>query len=106
MFVGRIDNLCSSYSCLRALIDSCPSEDSLVEETGIRSVALFDNEEIGSESAQGAGGPIMRDTITRVADYFSGEQHFYFFIYLILYIVIIKKIDLYRESEWCCCKMS
>lgn len=40
----------------------------------MRSVALFDHEEVGSDSAQGAGGPIMKDTITRVASALSQGQ--------------------------------
>ncbi len=33
----------------------------------MRAVALFDHEEVGSDSAQGAGSPVMRDTIKRVS---------------------------------------
>ena len=66
LFVGRLDNLCSSYCSLRALIDTCDSADALASEDRIRAIALFDHEEVGSSSAQGAGGPVMRDTITRV----------------------------------------
>jgi len=74
VFVGRLDNLCSSYCAIRALIDTTTAgdgdgdgESSLAEETNIRCVALFDNEEVGSDSAQGAGSPLMADTISRVA---------------------------------------
>ncbi|GAX84190.1 hypothetical protein CEUSTIGMA_g11613.t1 [Chlamydomonas eustigma] len=67
VFCGRLDNLAMSFVSLQALIDTCKSEGALSEETGVRAIALFDHEEVGSDSAQGAGGPVMRDTITRVA---------------------------------------
>lgn len=38
----------------------------------MRAVALFDHEEVGSASAIGAGGPLMRDTIVRVSRAFAG----------------------------------
>ncbi|KAK9905851.1 hypothetical protein WJX75_007577 [Coccomyxa subellipsoidea] len=71
LFVGRLDNLAMSYLSLRALIDSTFGADALNDETAIKAVALFDHEEVGSASAQGAGGPVMRDTITRVSQAFS-----------------------------------
>src|SRR3546814_6428738 len=43
---GRLDNLCSSYQLLRALIDAC-QEDNLEAEPQVRMIALFDHEEIG-----------------------------------------------------------
>ncbi|KAG2490499.1 hypothetical protein HYH03_011122 [Edaphochlamys debaryana] len=74
VFAGRLDNLAMSYVALQSLIDSTPDAASLAEETGVRAIALFDHEEVGSESAQGAGGPVMRDTITRVAAALSEGQ--------------------------------
>ncbi|KAL4425327.1 hypothetical protein ABPG75_009343 [Micractinium tetrahymenae] len=72
IFCGRLDNLCMSYCSLQALIDTCGSAEDLAEETGVRAIALFDNEEVGSDSAQGAGSPVMRDCITRVTQLLAG----------------------------------
>ena len=55
----------------QALIDSTSSESSLENEAGIRMVALFDNEEVGSNSAQGAGSPAMHDALSRITTSFS-----------------------------------
>jgi hypothetical protein len=58
---------CCCWHRPQALIDSVSAPDALADEHAVRSVAFFDHEEVGSDSAQGAGGPVMRDTITRVA---------------------------------------
>eukprot|EP00879_Flechtneria_rotunda_P013716 GHRR01014328.1.p1 GENE.GHRR01014328.1~~GHRR01014328.1.p1 ORF type:complete len:430 (+),score=130.17 GHRR01014328.1:850-2139(+) len=67
VFVGRLDNLASCYTALEALTDATADGSTLDSETAVWSVAMFDHEEVGSDSAQGAGGPVMRDTVTRVA---------------------------------------
>ncbi|KAK3029252.1 hypothetical protein RJ639_039097 [Escallonia herrerae] len=68
VFSGRLDNLASSYCALRALIDSCELHGDLSTETAIRMVALFDNEEVGSDSVQGAGAPTMFQGMRRIVD--------------------------------------
>ncbi|KAL0464109.1 UNVERIFIED_CONTAM: putative aspartyl aminopeptidase [Sesamum latifolium] len=73
IFSGRLDNLCMSFCSLKALIDSTSAESSLQEETGIRMVALFDHEEVGSDSAQGAGSPVMLDALSRITNSFSSD---------------------------------
>lgn len=55
VFVGRLDNLGSSFCALQALLDCYPEDDSLQGESAIKAVALFDHEEVGSASAQGEG---------------------------------------------------
>ncbi|XP_031499807.1 probable aspartyl aminopeptidase isoform X3 [Nymphaea colorata] len=68
IYSGRLDNLASSFCALRALIDSCNSLESLLNEPSIRMVALFDNEEVGSGSVQGAGAPTMFQGMRRIID--------------------------------------
>lgn len=74
IFSGRLDNLCMSFCSLKALIDATTSESSLENETGVRMVALFDHEEVGSNSAQGAGSPVMFDALSRITNSFSSDS--------------------------------
>ncbi|KAK8964293.1 putative aspartyl aminopeptidase [Platanthera guangdongensis] len=66
IFSGRLDNLASSYCAFRSLVDSSKSPSDLADETAIRMVALFDNEEVGSNSVQGAGAPTMFQAMRRI----------------------------------------
>ncbi|XP_035543170.1 probable aspartyl aminopeptidase isoform X1 [Juglans regia] len=70
IFSGRLDNLCMSFCSLMALIASS-SESSLEDETGVRMVALFDHEEAGSNSAQGAGSPLLINDMSRITNSFD-----------------------------------
>ncbi|OWM65483.1 probable aspartyl aminopeptidase [Punica granatum] len=74
VFSGRLDNLCMSFCSLKALIDATSSESSLEDESGVRVVALFDHEEVGSDSAQGAGSPAMLDTLSRITNSFGSDS--------------------------------
>ncbi|KAL2539845.1 Zn-dependent exopeptidase superfamily protein [Abeliophyllum distichum] len=66
IFSGRLDNLASSFCALRALVDSCASPENLANEHTIKMIALFDNEEVGSDSYQGAGAPTMFEAMRRI----------------------------------------
>lgn len=57
----RLDNLCSLFGALEALIASA---DGMGEAIVV--AALFDHEEIGSETATGAGGPHLAALIERL----------------------------------------
>jgi len=74
VFCGRLDNLCMSYLAIESLIDVTKSHEDLEEESTIRFVSLFDHEEVGSCSAQGAGSTVMMDTLRRIAAALGGSQ--------------------------------
>ncbi|KAF5730935.1 aspartyl aminopeptidase family protein [Tripterygium wilfordii] len=74
VFSGRLDNLCMSFCSLKALIDSTSSESNLEDESGVRMVALFDHEEVGSNSAQGAGSPVLLDALSRITNSFNSDS--------------------------------
>jgi len=56
---SRLDNQVSCWAALNALLDNKGDEPILV--------ALFDHEEVGSESTTGAAGPLLETTIERIA---------------------------------------
>ncbi|CBN79633.1 conserved unknown protein [Ectocarpus siliculosus] len=66
VFSGRLDNFCSSWQSIRALIDGCEG-DGLASCKGVRSVFLFDHEEVGSTSCHGAAGTLLPDCMKRIA---------------------------------------
>lgn len=60
---GRLDNLASSLCGLHALINDCKN---LQEQTSINFIAMFDNEEIGSLSYQGADSEFFGRNLERI----------------------------------------
>lgn len=64
----RLDNQVHCYTGLTALLDH--SRD-LSADTGVSMLCCFDHEEVGSDSAVGAGSPIMSEAISRVLGCFD-----------------------------------
>lgn len=56
---SQLDNLASCHAAIEALIATSKPESTCI-------CALFDHEEVGSESATGASGSFMQDSITRI----------------------------------------
>jgi len=65
IFSGRLDNLCSVYTALKALLKSTEDVEAVRKEERGWMVAFFDNEEIGSATAQGAASPMMFEAMRR-----------------------------------------
>lgn len=59
IFAPRLDNLASCHAALSALLAAGPSD-------ATRVVVLYDHEEVGSESATGAGSPFLEAVLKRV----------------------------------------
>lgn len=57
----RIDSLASVHAALNGILEAKPAEHT------IKMVAFWDNEEIGSNTAQGAGSPFLPHVIERIA---------------------------------------
>ena len=63
----RLDNLTSVLACLKGIEEAHPTQ-------GIRLIALFDNEEVGSRTKQGAGSAVLGDVLRRIYQELSGES--------------------------------
>ncbi|CDO95060.1 unnamed protein product [Kluyveromyces dobzhanskii CBS 2104] len=64
VFSGRLDNLTSCFTSMHGLTEAADTE--LATDEGIRMVAMFDHEEIGSSSAQGADSNFLPNILERV----------------------------------------
>lgn len=58
---GRLDNQLSCWAATQALADATP------DATATAVIALFDHEEVGSESTSGAAGPLLEHVLERLA---------------------------------------
>ena len=68
---GRLDDLSMCFAGLEALCAARPSETTQV-------LAIFDNEETGSQTKQGAGSPFLSYMLRRIALAQSGTEEAYY----------------------------
>ena len=74
VFSARLDNLAMSHAAVRALIAAAPAADA---GTAIPMVALFDHEEVGSDSATGAASGFLPRLLERISLATSGSRETY-----------------------------
>lgn len=70
---GRIDDLSMAFAGLEAMLDTCEEDNE-----NIRVLAIFDNEETGSGTRQGAASPVLRDMLQRICTSLGGSQEDFF----------------------------
>lgn len=67
----RIDNMVSSICATHAI---CERAENVTDEQTIEMIVLYDHEECGSESAQGAAGTLTNDTLKRIFNKLSKPE--------------------------------
>ena len=67
IFAARLDNLGMTYCAVEGIIHSLSSPSALENESGIRLIACFDHEEVGSTSAQGAQSTLLPAVLRRLS---------------------------------------
>lgn len=86
LYSARLDNLATVFVALESLVNytTAPSSEKETEEeeksdnstfedsSDVSVVVFFDHEEVGSNSAQGAGSPVMVDCISRISTALNG----------------------------------
>ncbi|KAF3901668.1 hypothetical protein ABW21_db0208616 [Orbilia brochopaga] len=77
IFAARLDNLGMTYCAVEGLIASVEADDALDNESGIRIIACFDHEEIGSTTAQGADSNYLPAVVRRLS-VLSGDKDYDF----------------------------
>jgi aspartyl aminopeptidase len=66
----RLDNLASCHAALSALLGAASGDLSRMT----RAVVLYDHEEVGSQSAQGAAGTFLLESLERIVAGFKGGE--------------------------------
>ncbi|CAI2367608.1 unnamed protein product [Moneuplotes crassus] len=66
---GRLDNMLSSLTATHAI---CDISKDIPDDQSVNLIYLFDHEEIGSRSDQGADGALVKDSLERIYATFNG----------------------------------
>ncbi|KAG7339733.1 aminopeptidase I zinc metalloprotease M18 [Nitzschia inconspicua] len=73
LYSARLDNLATVFCAMESLVQYTTGTDSTFSESADVSLAVvFDHEEVGSVSAQGAGSPVMSSAVERIAAALNG----------------------------------
>lgn len=70
---GRIDDLSMAFAGLEALLKCCDQPSKAT-----RVLAVFDNEETGSGTKQGAASPVLRDLLQRITTFYDNDEQDFF----------------------------
>ena len=68
--VARLDNQIHCFTAMEALLNHSGNAALVEEDTDVAMIALFDHEEVGSQSTCGAGSPVVKEAIARVSGCF------------------------------------
>lgn len=73
LYSARLDNLATVFCAMESLIDYTTSKDASFQDSAdVAMAVVFDHEEVGSVSAQGAGSPVMGAAVERIAAALNG----------------------------------
>jgi aspartyl aminopeptidase len=73
LYSARLDNLATVFCATEALVDYTNGVDSTFSDSSdVSLTVVFDHEEVGSISSQGAGSPVMASAVERIASALNG----------------------------------
>ena len=68
---ARLDDQATCFVATEALIDYASDAAALAADADVAVMVLYDNEEVGSDSAAGAGCPLMSEAVRRITSALS-----------------------------------
>jgi aspartyl aminopeptidase len=69
---ARLDNQATCITSTLALVEYSKNDAAVAADSDISLIALFDHEEVGSASQNGAGSPIMGEAVRRISSALNG----------------------------------